>query len=182
MPGSIIHFIRSYDMRRIALAVVTVIGLSACQQMTTEPAASSNLSIKMVGDNPPPPPIDSGSVGYTGSGTSITFFLRLTYFINKPGTNGWLTLIDGDGNTSDPDARVSVHNGIVSGKGTWYVDLGDGDNLKLDLGTIDGRSSFDRNKGYSLFVRGILHRGEEDLVIDDIHLIPPSPIRNTDGG
>jgi hypothetical protein len=169
-------------MRSIALAVVTVVGLAACQQMTTEPATNSDLSIKMLVSNPPPPPIDSGSVGYTGTSTNRTFFLQLTYFMNKPGTNGWLTLINGDGNTSDPNARVSVHNGEVTGKGNWFIDLGDGDNLKLDLGSIDGRSSFDRNKGYFLLVDGILHTDGEDQVVNDIRLIPGNPVRTTDGG
>jgi hypothetical protein len=163
-------------MRRIALAVVTVIGLAACQQMTTEPAANPNLSIRMFGSNPPPPPIDSGSVGYDGTTSTRLFFLNLTYFMNKPGTNGWLTLIDGGGNTSDPDARVSVHNGVVSGKGNWFIAL-DGGILQLDLGKIDRRSSFSRDKGYHIILDGILHIGGEDQVLTDINLVPGNPVR-----
>lgn len=163
-------------MRRIAIAVVAVIGLAACQQMTTEPAANSNLSIRMFGSNPPPPPIDSGSVGYSGS-TNTGFTLVLTYFMNKPGTNGWLTLVETGGATGDPDARVSFHDGVVSGKGTWTIPTDDGGHVVLDLSSLGDGSRFDRNKGsYDLLLGGTFYGsgGGEGRKASDIRIRPKS--------
>jgi hypothetical protein len=141
-------------MRRIALAIVTVIGLTACQQMITEPATNPNVAIRFLG-NPPPPPIDSGSVGVS---SEYNFFLNLTFFYNTPGTNGWLTLSSDQtgGATGDPNARISFHQGDITGKGNWYIPV-DGGLLTLDLGSAGKRSTIDRKDSYNIYLDGMFH-------------------------
>lgn len=124
-------------MRRTAFAVVAVIALAACQQMTTEPAAAPDLSIRSLVSNPPPPPIDSGSVGYS-EGTNTTFNLRVTYFFNKTANSGWLKFDSEMGDASvDKNAQVRFSSGQFSGKGT--ITIGD---VSIDLTKVSQTSQF----------------------------------------
>jgi len=124
-------------MKRIVLAVVAVVGLTACQQMITEPAANSGLSLRMVGDNPPPPPIDSGSVGLA-DGSTTTFTLSTRYFFNKTANSGWLKFDSELGDVSvDKNAQVRYSQGVFSGKGV--ITVGD---VIIDLSRVSQTSQF----------------------------------------
>ncbi len=125
-------------MKRIALAVVAVLSLAACQQTITEPTAATNLSIRMFGSNPPPPPIDSGSVGYSEGTSTTRFFLNVTYFFNKTANSGWLKFDSELGDaTVDKNAQVRYSNGQFSGKG--IITVGD---VVIDLSKVSQTSRF----------------------------------------
>jgi hypothetical protein len=134
-------------MRRTVLAVLSVIGLAACQQMTTEPSANQTLSIRSVVSNPPPPPIDSGSVGLDGS-TNTTFTLNITYFFNKTANTGWIKFDSELGDASvDKNAQIRYSSGLFSGKGT--VTIGD---VSIDLSRVSQASQFSSCEVWSTVV------------------------------
>ena len=95
-------------MRSVALAALTaLLTVSACQDLGTNPTANIDATVGRAvdggfsGGNPPPPPIDSGSVGLAstqdGSAPTFTVQFSVTYMLNKPENSGWLKFNrDGD--------------------------------------------------------------------------------------
>lgn len=65
-------------MNRAPLAIIAlVIGVAACQEMTTAPASSPDLRVQSARfSNPPPPPID------TGAGVGVSFEAATTRLVD----------------------------------------------------------------------------------------------------
>jgi hypothetical protein len=159
-------------MKRIALAVAAVVTLAACQQMTTEPTAATNLSIRTLVSNPPPPPIDSGSVGYSGS-TNTNFFLNVTYFFNKTANSGWLKFDSEAGDaTVDKNAQVRFSSGQFSGKGIITVG-----NVTIDLSRVSQSSRFASCAAWGTVVAGDAATTSDTAPVGCFNLV----IGNADG-
>lgn len=120
-----------------ALAVATVVLITACADATSPHAAVRTPgSPSAQFGNPPPPPEDTGAVASTQQGT---FALQTTYFLNPAGTNGWVHFPNGqqaDGVVISPDAAIRYHQGTVSGKGTITAPL-DGGIIVVDLSNVN---------------------------------------------
>jgi hypothetical protein len=143
-------------MRTVALAALTaLLTVSACQDLGTNPSANIDANIGnalgggFAGGNPPPPPIDSGSVGVAStqdeSAPVFTVQFSVTYFLNKPENSGWLKFNrDGDTSTDvDNSAAIKMTNGVWSGKGTIRL-LAPGGTFTIDLSKSDfSRTSFE---------------------------------------
>ena len=137
---------------RCAAALAAVAGIlfvAACQDTSTAPVMSAPTQSPLLGgisgDNPPPPPIDSGAVG-TASGSTTTFQLsfNVTYFFNKPENSGWLKFKKDQFDTNvdiDNSAAIRLTNGVFSGRGTIMI-IGPDRTLSIDLSkvTSDGSS------------------------------------------
>jgi len=131
-----------------ALAFVAIV----CDNTTTSPAVAGNsiapLTDGVFGENPPPPPIDTGSVGSaqdSQNNTLLQVSFSLTYMLNKPDNSGWLKFNrDDDPNTDITNsAAIRMQGGVYSGKGIIKVFQG-GNVLTIDLSKVnyDG-TSFD---------------------------------------
>lgn len=123
-------------MKRLSLAlVVTAVALAACKETVTAPASSADLSARYFAGNPPPPDVDTQSVGSSGS---TSFTLNVRYFFNKVGNSGWLKFDSDVGDvTVDKNAQVRYSNGIFSGKGVVTVG-----SLLIDLSHVSQTSKF----------------------------------------
>jgi hypothetical protein len=131
-----------------ALAFVAI----ACDNTSTSPAVADYSAVPktdgVFGENPPPPPIDSGSVGYAQDSQGNILFtvnFNLTYFLDKPNNAGWLRFNRDDDETTDiaNSAAIRMQGGLFSGKGIIKV-FRSGDVLTIDLSKVnyDG-TSFD---------------------------------------
>lgn len=119
-----------------------------------------------IGDDglPPPPSLDTISVMSDAFGAMIAEapVVHVQYFMNKPQNNAWITF---KGQTSSDvlasaNARISVHQGTVSGKGTLTILMPGSAVLSIDLSKgISGKSTFngDCSKGCgSVLFTGVL--------------------------
>ena len=138
-------------MRRAALTVAaSLFAVLACQDLSTTPANSdlkpSDLGTYS-GDNPPPPPIDSGAVGVADSPTSeaTEASFNVTYMFNKVENSGWLKFKKDQFDTQvdiDNSAAVKMNGGVFSGKGTIQI-IGSDRVLVINLAQVSyGESSF----------------------------------------
>lgn len=140
-------------MKRLLLATFTLAFVTAaCDNSTTSPVAAAPNSSKPLyggtfGENPPPPPIDSGSVGLAsgqnGAFTSVN--LKVTYFLNKPENSGWLKFNRDDDPATDIDnsAAIKMTAGVFTGRGIIRI-TGSGGAFRIDLSKVSfGRTAFE---------------------------------------
>ena len=112
---------------RLMVPVLLVVSLAACADRATSPLAPAPATFGEL----PPPPFDAIST-FSDGFQSSTF--QAQYFLNKPGNNGFITFRNNESNTgfaATPNARISYHNGVVSGQGV------------LTFTQINGTSAFD---------------------------------------
>ena len=139
-------------MRVAALTVAaSLFAVLACQDLSTTPANSHLVPQSegtYSGDNPPPPPIDSGAVGIADSEASDPTFanFNVTYMFNKVENSGWLKFDkDEFDNTSvDNSAAIRYSAGVYSGRGTIRINS-TGGTYVIDLSKVnytDGAVSF----------------------------------------
>lgn len=145
-------------MRRAAVAAVAgILFVAACQDTSTAPVMQSQTQSPLLGgisgDNPPPPPIDSGAVGATQDSQDSQFTYALsfnvTYFFNKPENSGWLkfkrSAFDTDVNI-DNSAAIRMSGGTFSGRGMISIIGPDKPTLVIDLAKVTygkvGESTF----------------------------------------
>lgn len=121
-------------MRIVALGAIALVVLAACQETTAPQVRSDVVHYGVFGDNPPPPPIDTGAVESGGTTYSVT------YMLNKLETAGWLKFNQADGAAVSPDAMIRFSRGSFSGVGS----IGTADGRTIDLSTANyAGSSFD---------------------------------------
>lgn len=97
----------------------------ACKDTPSGPQASSLLSAPQNGSNAlsfqPPPPLE----GYFGgSSASTSFTVGVTYFMNGPENNGWISFAKNQPagvSLSSPSARITIRNRVASGKGLLTI-------------------------------------------------------------
>ena len=134
-------------MKRLSLAlIVSAVSLVACKEMVTAPGASSDLSARYLvaanPDNPPPPDVDTQSVGSSGG---TTFTLNVRYFFNKVGSSGWIKFDSEAGDVSvDKNAQIRYSQGVFSGKGVVTVGT-----LAIDLSRVSQTSQFSSCESWS---------------------------------
>jgi hypothetical protein len=123
-------------VRTSVLALFTIAAVAACSDNSaTQPMLASRATLSadigFIEAHPPPPPIDTGAVVETDQGA---FTVQTTYFLNKPGNNGFISFANqqADGISVDPNARISLHDGTVSGQGTITL-LASGGVITIDL-------------------------------------------------
>lgn len=131
-------------MRKLIVSL-SLLGLAACNESSTSPdvsLAATQAAARIVPESPPPPPLDSGAYGSTEFGTS-TFEINTTYFLNRPGTNGWLTFQKNQaaGTIVENNARISYSDGQFSGRGTLTFAVPTG-KVSLDLSSVTQASKF----------------------------------------
>ncbi|MBA3657147.1 MAG: hypothetical protein H0W69_07335 [Gemmatimonadaceae bacterium] len=148
-------------MRYLSLAAMVAM---ACSEAPTVP--SDVLMAKRTADAAafrPPPPIDF--VGETSAEYSA---FTGTYFLNGPGTNGWISFSKqqpAGTSLSSPSARITFHDGTLSGKGTLTL-TGSGGILVVDLSTgLSGANLFGSCTSTcgSLDLTGTQYRGGESF-------------------
>jgi hypothetical protein len=122
-------------MRIVALGAIALVVLAACQDVSAPQAANELISYGRFGDNPPPPPIDTGAV--ESGGTTYT----VTYMLNKLGTAGWLKFNGADGAEVSPNAMIRFSQGAFSGEGS--IGTRGGSTIDLSTADYDG-SSFEK--------------------------------------
>ena len=64
----------------------------------------------------------------------------MQYFLNKPGNNGFISFRNNEGNTefaATPNARISYHQGVVSGQGVLTFTQAGGTSV-FDLANVSG--------------------------------------------
>jgi hypothetical protein len=144
-------------MRRAAVAAVAgILFVAACQDTSTAPVMQSQTQSPLLGgisgDNPPPPPIDSGAVGAAqdtqDSNYSQSLAFDVTYFFNQPENSGWLKFKKDQFDTNvdiDNSAAVRLSGGTFSGRGTIQI-IGPDRVLVINLAQVSygkvGESSF----------------------------------------
>jgi hypothetical protein len=122
-------------MRIVALGAIALVVLAACQETSAPQSRGNVIRYGEFGDNPPPPPIDTGTVE-SGGGTTY----NVTYMLNKVETAGWLMFKQSDGVAVSSNAIIRYSRGSFSGEGT----IGTLDGRTIDLSTADySGSSFD---------------------------------------
>ncbi len=101
------------NMRFLSLAALVAM---ACSESPTVP--SDVITAKRTADaaafRPPPP------LAFEGSSAEYSSFTG-TYFLNGPENNGWISFSKqqpAGTSLSSPSARISFHNGTLSGQGT----------------------------------------------------------------
>jgi len=128
-------------MKKIsAVVLVALFGAAACKDVSA-PQGSAALAPPQAGSNDisfrPPPPLDGvidASIG------AFTYTVGVTYFMNGPQNNGWISFNKtqiASVSLSSPSARISIHQGVLSGKGTLTL----GANV-VDLATGLGKGDF----------------------------------------
>jgi len=93
---------------------------------------------------PPPPSFDTTAIATDAFGAQLDGapLLHVTYFMNKTQNNGWVMFKSSDGVVASPNAKISIHQGSVSGKGTVQLLL-PGSTLSIDLSkNVSGKSTF----------------------------------------
>lgn len=139
-------------MRKLIVSL-SLLGLAACNESSTSPdvtVAPKQAAIFVAPESPPPPPLDSGAYGSTTDYGSSLARINTTYFLNKPGTSGWLTFQKNQapGTVVDKTARISYSGGEFSGKGTLTFAVSAG-SVTLDLSSVAQTSHFGNSeKGY----------------------------------
>src|SRR6185312_17141475 len=95
-------------VRTSVLALFTIAAVAACSDNSaTQPMLASRATLSadigFIEAHPPPPPIDTGAVVETDQGA---FTVQTTYFLNKPGNNGFISFANqqADGISVDPNA------------------------------------------------------------------------------
>jgi len=93
---------------------------------------------------PPPPSFDTTAIALNTDGSAFTGapVVHVTYFMNKTENNGWVMFNSSDGVVASPNAKISIHQGTVSGKGTVQL-IVPGSVLSIDLSkNVSGKSTF----------------------------------------
>ncbi len=96
----------------------------------------------------PPPPLDAYM---DASMDAATFSVSVTYFMNPPGTHGWISFskTQPEGvSVSSPSARITITDGALSGKGSLTF-VSNGQTYLLDLATGLGKGTFSGTQGCS---------------------------------
>lgn len=136
-------------MRKLILAVAAMTAAACSDSPSPAVMVAGNPSRDYVApSNPPPPPLDSGSYSSSEYGTSSR--INITYFLNRPGTHGWLTFQKSQeaGTLVDRNARISYSKGEVSGTGTLSYLVPQG-RVSIDLASVSDRSTFaNSDRGY----------------------------------
>ncbi len=118
-----------------ALVVGWVVFVSACANTPTSAPPSSHLSpgAARFDGNPPPPPVDTASVALTDDGA---FGFETTYMLNGPDLAGFIAFPQKQpvGVSISPNARISFHQGAVTGKGTMNF-TANGATISVNLAT-----------------------------------------------
>lgn len=122
-------------MKKISLVSLVAIVAIGCSEVPSAPGTdvavlATQHTANLSAFRPPPPAeyiadVSSEYSGFTGS-----------YFLNGPGTNGWISFDKQQpaGTTVDANARISYHQGTVSGTGTLVLSsLTGGAPLTIDL-------------------------------------------------
>jgi hypothetical protein len=120
-----------------AVLLAALIGGVACKDLSS-PQASPAIAPPQSGSNAlsfrPPPPLASEM---DGTVASTSFQIGITYFMNGPENNGWIsfnkTQLPGI-SLSSPSARITIHQGTLSGTGTLTI-YGNVVDLATGLGT-----------------------------------------------
>jgi hypothetical protein len=125
-----------------AVALALVFGGVACNEIPTSPAgiaapqtASNYSSFR------PPPPLD-GYVDVTSTAFEFSFYA--TYFMNGPENNGWISFSSTQPtgvSLSSPSARITIHNGTISGAGTLSFQSA-GETFVIDLSSGLSKGNF----------------------------------------
>lgn len=125
---------QSFWCRSLAVIAASLVIAACSETRTTAPMARTAAEAASFDfSNPPPPPIDTASETLVDGGT---FGFRTQYFLNPVDLNGWITFptTQPAGVSATPNARISFHRGVVSGKGTVHL-TGPIGTLTIDLAT-----------------------------------------------
>ncbi len=124
-------------MKPIFAFVLPSIGLGlACSEGSTGPQSSASLAppgaaVNALSYQPPPP----FATSVDGSASSTLFSVSVTYFMNPPGNNGWISFAKeqpANVTLSSPSARISIRDGVASGKGSITI-VGTTETLVINL-------------------------------------------------
>lgn len=137
-------------MKKI-IASIALLGLAACNEVSSPDTslAAAQAAYRLAPESPPPPPLDSGMYGQGEFGQ--TNLVNTTYFLNKPGTSGWLTFQrkQAAGTIVDNNARISYSQGSFSGRGSLTVGVLSGGSVTIDLSSVSQSSKFgNSDNGY----------------------------------
>ena len=102
---------------RLIVPVLLAVALAACADRATSPLAPAAVAFDLLGD-PPPPSLDT-TAAFTNTSGQTTIF-RVQYFLSKTETNGFISFRNPASITefaATPEARISLHTGVVSGRG-----------------------------------------------------------------
>ncbi len=150
---------RQVFMNNMRLLSLTALVAVACSEAPTSP--SGVITAKSVANAAafrPPPPLET-----IGESSEYSSF-NATYFLNGPENNGWISFSSqqpAGTSLSTPSARISFHNGTLSGKGVLTL-TGAGGSIVIDLKTgVAGASLFGScySSCGSLSLTGTLYRG-----------------------
>lgn len=137
-------------MKRVVLPLM-FLALAACQETTSpEQRLAPGAPVKDVGpaccsdapEVPPPPQVDTMSV----SGNQFIGFatVNVGYLLSKTENNGFLRFTGQEfGAVATPNARVSSHKGVFSGRGILYLQNG-----YIDLSSVTQASRFSDGPDY----------------------------------
>lgn len=137
-------------MRKLIISI-SLLGVAACSEGSTSPdvsLVSTQALYTLAPESPPPPPLDSGAYSQGEYGNSGQ--INMTYFLNKPGTSGWLTFQKNQLATTrvENNARISYSNGTFSGRGSLTYAVTSG-SVTLDLSSVSQSSTFgNSDNGY----------------------------------
>lgn len=108
-------------MRSRLMVPVLLVALSACADRATSPLAPAAAALGFIPGESPPPEYETTTTFISGFQAATT--LQTQYFLNKPGNNGFITFRNNTSSTytTTPNARISYHNGVVSGQGVLTI-------------------------------------------------------------
>lgn len=123
---------------RLMVPILLSVVLAACADRATSPLAPAAAAFTLFDGNPPPPSLDTGAAFTSGSGQTTNF--QVQYFLNKTGNNGFISFHNNAANTefvATPNARISYHQGVVSGRGVLTFTQGANTSV-FDLANVSG--------------------------------------------